>query len=329
VTTNPVLYATHAGSEPLPVIDITHPAFRIVLTEAEIERLTDEYVAETQQRPPLSPEAQDAIRRSRLGGAIVAASGTYLTGIATYLLKLGPVHFGEGAHPVDRRIAASYPVQLVRLRLQDMAELLADGIARVPSSAARPLHFINIAGGPAADSWNALIQLRAAAPHLLADRDIAISVLDRDEGGPAFGARALDALCLPPGPLHGLARPPLRHVAYDWSRAGTDLAPILADLRAQEALCAISSEGGLFEYGADEEIIANLTALRAGTPADALIVGSVTRNSEASRAVHPPGGPATRPRFIEEFRALAQAAGWVIDDLRTRPFAYSVRLVKA
>lgn len=335
MSTKSLIYAPAPDSEPLPVIDITHPAFRIDLDDEEIARLTEAFVEEQRQRPPLSDAAIAALRRSRLGAGIMAASGTFLTSLATYLLKLGPVHFGETANPIDQRIAASFPVRLVRLRLQDMAELLAEGI-RDRAGHPRPLRFLNIAGGPAADSWNALIQLRASHPDRLATiRDIAIIVLDLDPSGPAFGARALDALSVSPGPLQGLDAA-LRHLPYEWSHAERDLPPILDDLglRAQDALCAISSEGGLFEYGSDAEIVANLTALRAGTPADALIVGSVTRRGEASQATNRTQtsngttGPATRPRSLDEFRALADAGGWSIDAVRMRPFSFNLRLVK-
>src|SRR5689334_22786476 len=161
MSTKSLIYAPAPDSESLPVIDITHPAFRIDLDDEEIARLTTAFVEEQRQRPPLSDAAIDAMRRSRLGAAIMASSGTYLASLATYLLKLGPVHFGETANPIDQRIVSSFPVRLVRLRLQDMAQLLAEGIADrlVAAGDTRPLRFLNIAGGPAADSWNALIQL--------------------------------------------------------------------------------------------------------------------------------------------------------------------------
>ena len=47
----------------------------------------------------------------------------------TYLLKLGPKMLGEAySTPVDRKIAATLPALGVRLRVQDMARLMADAL---------------------------------------------------------------------------------------------------------------------------------------------------------------------------------------------------------
>src|SRR5262249_55092524 len=138
-----------------------------------------------------------------------------------------------------------------------------------------PLHLVNIAGGPALDSINALIML-ARAPATLIHRPITIHVLDAQEDGPTFGARALLALAAPGAPLHGLDVQ-FQHQAYDWNQTAP-LARLLADLAACGAVIAASSEGGLFEYGTDDAIVANLTALaRAGVP---IVAGSVTSSSE-------------------------------------------------
>jgi hypothetical protein len=101
---------------------------------------------------------------------------------------------------------------------------------------------------------------------------------------------------------------------------------VLQKLGALDAACAISSEGGLFEYGSNEEIVANLAALDAGTASDAFIVGSVTRDCEVVRA----SGRivATRPRTIEAFRVLAECGGWQLNQVIERPFSYHVSLSK-
>jgi hypothetical protein len=332
--TMPICYAMSEASERLPVIDITHPAFAVEPSEAEIERMTREFIAENQQ-PRVVPEAiREALRQSRLGRDLIAASGSFLSGMATYLLKLGPDNLGEEAHPLDKRIAASLPAFMTRVRLQDVSRLLAEGVAHLssaetadPADRRRPLRFINIAGGPAADSWNALIHLRATQPDLLVDRNITIAVLDIDTHGPAFGARAIDALRAPDAPLHGLDLG-LRHVSYDWSRAADHLPAILDDLGAQDAACAISSEGGLFQYGSDADIIANLAALHAATPADAIVAGSVTRDDEAARLAQAASGVPTRPLSRQALQQLADTAGWSVAHVIERPFVYNVRLVK-
>ncbi len=332
-TLKPILYAMTDDGLRLPVIDVTHPAFFVEATEEAIREMTREFVREMQNRPELPPAAREAMKRSRLGGALMAASGSYLTGIETYMLKLGPDNLGAVADPIDRRIAASFPAYMTRFRLRDTARLLADGLARIASTGTRrPISLIDIAGGPAADSWNALIYLRAEHPDLLTSIPISILVLDIDRHGPAFASRALDAMRAPGAPLGGLDIA-FRHVPYDWSHAANHLPAILGhgglEVVAANAACAVCSEGGLFQYGSDADITSNLATLRAATPTDALVVGSVTRDDDAGRAAQAASGVATRPMSIVAFRQLASDAGWRVERIIERPFSYNLCLVKA
>jgi hypothetical protein len=270
---------------------------------------------------------QEALKRSMLGRALMSASGSFLPGMSTYLLKLGPGNLGADAEEIDLRIAASFPAYSVRIRLQDIALLIADGLtARMKEGPARPVCLANIAGGAAADSWNALICLNQLDSTLLANRSIAIAVLDLDASGPAFGRRALEALQAEKQPLHGLAID-FSARFYDWRETAT-LSAALAELNATRAACAISSEGGLFEYGSDEEIAANLAELHRGTALDAFVVGSVTRDCEAVRSTQTRSRIPTRPRSLDAFRLLAASAGWVVEQAMERTFSYHVRMVK-
>lgn len=329
----------HALSDehgPLPVIDITHPAFTVDEDPVTLAHQARAFVTESRLRGEIPPQVRLLLARSRLGRGLAAAAGSFLSGEHTYLLKLGPDNLGDGFQDIDRRIAASFPAVMTRVRLLDVARLLADGLAglgRLGQDDRRPLLFINIAGGPAADSWNALILLQAAqqaqpSEDLLRDRPIGIAVLDIDPRGPTFGARAVDALCQPDAPLYGLDLR-LRHVPYDWSKAAATLPPLLADLDAPASACAISSEGGLFQYGSDADIIANLEALRLATPPDAFVVGTVTSDDEPARVAQAASQVPTRPMPIDTFRELAATAGWSMSEVVERPFAYAVRLVKA
>ena len=87
----------------------------------------------------------------------------------------------------------------------------------------------------------------------------------------------------------------------------------LEDLHATDAARVISSEGGLFEYGSDAEIVVNLEKLHVGTAPDASIVGSVTRDGEPVRSSQTASRVAIRPRAIEAFRYLAKHAGWTVE----------------
>lgn len=323
-----VLFAAKNDGSILPIIDVTNPAFAVTVTEAQLAAMSHQFILESKQRQEMLPALRDALRRSLLGRGLMAASGSVLSGISTYLLKLGPDNLGADAHPIDRQIAGSFPALTARIRLQDMARLAADALAScLAVEPHRPVRLINIAGGPAADSWNALIHLHREYSSLLTRREVVIAALDVDDEGPAFGARALAALGAPGAPLDGLEIG-FRYISYDWAEAHR-LREALDDLHATSAACAISSEGGLFEYGSDTEIIANLEALHVGTAPDASVVGSVTRDCELVRSSQTANGMAARPRTIEAFRDLAERAGWILKRVIERPFSYNVHLVKS
>lgn len=322
------------GELELPIIDVTHPAFALALTDDEIAAHVARALAEQQPFGKLPGPLRRALlwlflRKSILGRGIGRSAGSFLSGLSTYLLKLGPDNLGGAyATPIDRRIAASAQALSVRLRLQDMATLLAEALApRLGAEAGRPLRLVNIAGGPAMDSLNALLLLRRDHPEALVGRRIEIDVLDRDGDGPTFGARALAALTAAGGPLAGLDAK-LSPVRSNWSDTGP-LRELLRELRAEGAVAAGSSEGGLFEYGSDGEIGANLACLRDEAPGDFVIVGSVTRDDETSRRLRRGSTHAIRPRGLELFRALAAQSGWQIARAVARPLSDQVVLARA
>ena len=72
----------------------------------------------------------------------------------------------------------------------------------------------------------------------------------------------------------------------------------------------------------------NLETLHEGTAPDAILVGSVTRDGEAMRALQSADRVATRPRTLEAFRSLAEQAAWSVQHVIERPFSYNLRLVK-
>jgi hypothetical protein len=326
-----VLYVKAPDGSELPVIDVTNPAFALPYSEAQMKKRVALFELGERLRAKIPQPIQRALlglaaRRSRLARAVYHASEGVIDGMTLYVGKLGPRMLGSG-YPtaIDRRLAAAAPSWLARVRLEDMVRLLAEGLAPVLAAhPGRPLHFFNIAGGPAADSWNAVLVLRSETIELLRGRVITIHVLDLDEAGPTFGARAVGALRGDDGPLHEFDVR-FERVAYDWQNADR-LQSLLDASGAAEAVVAVSSEGGLFEYGRDDDIVANLEAIHRGAPAECIVVGSVTRAA----------GPAgflreftVRPRTLTAFRDLAARAGWSIARVIERPLAYDVRLSRA
>jgi hypothetical protein len=84
-----------------------------------------------------------------------------------------------------------------------------------------------------------------------------------------------------------------------------------------------SSEGGLFEYGSDDEIESNLRVLRA-FPQLVAVVGSVTRSDQPVQQLRKATTPKTRPRGLPVFAALTSRAGWKIQRATERPFSDQV-----
>jgi hypothetical protein len=326
-----VCYAVTRDGLELPVVDVTHPAFVLTVSDETLAELTRVFVRDEERRAKMPAFLQEllfwlVLRGSVLGRGILAADGTFVTGMNTYLMKLGPDNLGAGyAGNIDRRIAAALPPLSVRLRLQDVARLLADGLApALGSRPGRPLRLLNIAGGPAADSLNALILIRKEHPEWLAGRSVRIEVLDGDDEGPEFGARALATLLSEGASLHG-AEIGLEHVPYDWKDVEA-LRKRLDGADTGDTIIAASSEGGLFEYGSDDEIVANLAVLRGATPADSIMVGSVTRGEGPAQQVKASTRVATRPRTLEAFTALVHRSGWTVARALKAPFSYNVSL---
>jgi hypothetical protein len=325
-----VFYAVSDEGIELPVIDITHPAFDCTVSPTQLDAL----ITAMQQSDKIPFAAlQAAATKSMLLRGIVESAGTFTTGMMTYLNKLSPDNLGEGyAGPLDKQWAASLTPLTFRWRMKDVARLLADDLgAALAARPGRPLHLVNIAGGPAADSLNALILVQKEHPERLAGRAVSIHVLDIDPDGPSFGARCLAALQAPGAPLHGVTAS-LSYCAYDWNEPAT-LRNLLCGFE-KDALVMASSEGGLFEYAADEVIVANLEALRAGTPPDAAVVGPVVRDAATldprlKNTELAPNRPAVRYIGLAAFAGLAARAGWSIERSLDGPMHQVVNLRKA
>jgi hypothetical protein len=301
----------------LPVIDLTDPRFAVPDDPAAARALHDAFVADERSRrfiPQFIMRVllRSAARRSRLVHAVFAPQSGFLDGISTYVMKLGPDNLMPPFDsPMDRRVASSPHVGLLRLRMQQVARLLAEGLVEhLRADADAPLELVNIGGGPALDSLNALILLARDHPDLLARR-ITVHVLDSDPEGAFFGGNALKALSAQGLPLNGRGIA-WRLAPYDWN-ATAPLAELVGTLTSAGAIVAASSEGALFEYGSDDAIVANLTTLRADGSGVRLVAGSVTRPDEVRRRMIAQTGFHLVPRGLAGFSPLAARAGFAIE----------------
>jgi hypothetical protein len=325
LTTGNLVYAATRDGGLLPVIDVTNPRFAVADDPSSLNRLLEASAKEEQSRRwvprfIMRMMMRSLVRKSLIAKALFSSGSDFLPGLSTYVMKLGPDNLPppyDGA--TDRRFAASAHLTLLRLRTQQTARLIVDGLVKDLTDNGAPLHLINIAGGPAVDSLNAVILLRRDRPDLLR-RKIDIDVFDLDDEGPIFGANALTALAAAGRPLAGLDMA-FVHRRYDWNDPAA-LASHLAELSQAGAVTAASSEGGLFEYGEDDAIVANLKALHAGGVR--LIAGSVTNDDEARRRMVREGGFKLKPRGVSGFRPLAARGGFNIT--RTEPGHFSTQV---
>jgi hypothetical protein len=316
-----VAYALHPSGLELPVIDVTHPAFAVNPTDEELAAMTAKFARDEARRAwvpkaVLRATMRVALSRSRIGRGLLAATGGFLDGTSTYLLKVGPDLLGDGyANKLDRTIAGSLPGLSMRMRVRNVAGLLARTVAT--ASRAGPLHLVDIAGGPASDALNALIVLRRDHPDAVA-RPIRIHVFDQDAEGPAFAANCLAALRGPGMKLEGLDVE-LEHVRYDWTKPEI-LRDALAGMPA-DAVIAGSSEGGLLEYAHEDVIAANLAVLR---PRACGFAGSVTRSDGLRPLMTVSDHAAVRPRTWAAFEGAL--VGWTVAERIDTPLSFDVAL---
>ncbi len=296
-----VCYARTDQGRELPVLDITHPAFAV---EAVRER---------------RPDVEEAIvREARLFAGLRDGDRPprvtrVASGLRTYRAKLGEEGLGWARWLTPLRSADAFLGEAIRSRAQAVARLLAAAmVAPLARRAGTPLHLVNIAGGAASDSLNALIVLARDRPFQVMGRDVRIHVLDVDPAGPHFAARALAALRAPGAPLQRVDAE-LEHVPYDWS-APAALGPLLQRWRADDAIVVGSSEGGLLEYCPDATVLEHLRLLREGAPPDFALAATAWRGDEVGRAASALRGrdQPVRPHTRESLGALAAQAGWTV-----------------
>ena len=310
-----VCYALTAQNLKIPVIDVSHPAFAVADDPETIASLrqTSTDMSRRGARLPrflVRYMMRAGAKRSRLVRAMFEPTAdSVLPGMSTYLIKLGPDNLVPPFDTATDRRFAAYPAILgIRIRLQQTARLLAQALeAELPERAGMPLCLLNIGGGSAIDSLNALILLRRAAPPLL-QRKVIVHILDPDSNGPLFAGRALAALSAPEAPLAGL-NAQVVHTSYDWNNA-VPLQQLVRNLTAEGWLLAASSEGALFEYGSDAAVVANLTALHDAGNGARIVAGSVTRGDEMTRQGLRYAPFKLIPRGAQVFATLIKGSGF-------------------
>ena len=95
-----------------------------------------------------------------------------------------------------------------------------------------------------------------------------------ENAAPVFAGRSLDALKSPGAPLHGL-KASQHYVPFDW-REAKRLGDLLRGMELDRRIVVVMAEGGLFDYGTDDEISFNLKILHTFTPEEMVMAATFT-----------------------------------------------------
>lgn len=304
-----ILYAVFEDEIQLPVLDITHPLFNESIDEQayHLNCLKSARSIESLKKMP-----------SFIQNIFVKMSNvddSYLSGMRTLLYKLGPgLSKGIKLGFRDKWAVKQTSFMGLRIRLRDLcrhqSEILLSQLKQFPE---RGLCFFNIAGA-ATDSINTLILIQESDPELLKGRKIEINILDIDTYGPNFAKRCMDVLKQQGERFYGLDIT-LNTIHYNWSQPDSLLTMSL-EHSGWIQLC--SSEGGLFEYGSDSDIIENLNRFFENSPADARVTGSLIFD----RAHVNPGylgftefiGVQIRYLGLEGLQKILNQTSWVLEE---------------
>ena len=278
-------YAITTNGIELAVLDITHPLFISSIDEtklkeilSKVEKTADKNAEKFNNMPAFMKSFFS--KRSFVMSELLQESNAneYLTGISTLMLKLGPNLIGKGKKRFFDRISSRGIGGIVlRMRVRDISKIQAEAlIPLLTESHDRNLCFINIAGGAASDSINALFLIQQMNPSLLRNRKIEINVLDIDRFGPAFADRCITALKAPGGRFYNMDVS-FNHIHYDWNNT-QKIKELLSERNEWLQIC--SSEGGLFEYCSDEVIFQNLKTIHENSASDIIIAGSLMHDIE-------------------------------------------------
>ena len=318
-----ISYAYTLDGVELPVLDVTHPLFISSIDELKLQKMISEIGNEAAERAkkfynlPAFFKKYLAKRSYIMAGFMEMDSGnTYVSGLSTMMMKLGPGLIGKGRKKfLDRLGSKASGSMIVRMRARDMATLLAESvISSIKRNPGKDLCMFNIGGGTATDSINSLIIVHRTEPLLLRNIKIEINILDIDDFGPWFASQSAQALTSEGGVLNGIELE-CRYYKYDWK--DTALLSTLVKEK-KECIQAYSSEGGLFEYGEEKHILDNLRSISENNQKETFITGSVLKDPLTIDPIIMATLSMTSitPKLygIEVLSKLASESGWKVEN---------------
>jgi hypothetical protein len=329
-------YALTDNGIELPVLDITHPQFLSSIDESRLDEVSrasmQKMLAVGQMSDAQKRTYYEQLLRSYIFGPLFVREpgDSFVSGMSTYVYKLGPNLIGGGPdRAFDRSASMDIGGVAIRMRIRDLCRLQAGAVMpQLESSPQTDLVFLNIAGGAASDSINTLILVLNKDPALLRNRRTEINVLDIETLGPHFALGCMEALQAQGHPFHGLDIA-FHHISHDWQDAD-GLIPLLAD--KEDCIVTCASEGGLFEYGRDEEIERNLDVLYDYAPDGMRIAGTVVHEPTRVHPTVPAMAKAANAglRFlgVSGLAAIVEKTGWRLESVQAENPIYAVFTLK-
>jgi hypothetical protein len=273
-------YAYTGNGVELPVLDITHPLFNSSIDEVKLKKMLLEAGKNAEKTAEKFNNMPAFLKKFLANHSFTMSEllqnkgdNTFLSGVSTLMLKLGPGLIGKGKKRFLERLASRGIGGIVlRMRVRDISICQSKALTQIlRNSPGKNLCMINIAGGAASDSINTLFLIQKENPDLLKNRKIELDLLDLDTFGPAFAENCITELKANGGRFNGLDIS-FRYIQYDWNDPEI-LESVLKEKK--DWIISCSSEGGLFEYCSDEVIEKNLGALLNSSNPDLLITGSL------------------------------------------------------
>jgi hypothetical protein len=314
---------TYTGIE-LPVLDITHPLFISTIDEDAFKSLSLKAAQKAEQIKKLP------FFIKKIMAKLSKMENTYMSGMTTLIMKLG--------HNLIKGVRVGFWIKFgskkinaiaLRMRLRDIckyqAEILIPQLKKTPQ---KSLCFINIAGGAASDTINTLILIQKNEPLLLKERKIEINILDIDTYGPYFAKQCIEVLKESNSYFNGLDIS-FRHIQNNWTNT-QKLSDLLTERKEWIQLC--TSEGGLFEYGSDKEIIENLNTAYDNSADDMQIAGTLLFDETNINPYIFEGmkimGVSSRLIGIDGLKSILKNTNWIIDHIKNDGTIYFIFTLK-
>src|SRR5690606_29333137 len=130
----------------LPVLDITNPLFVSSIDETALDKSAKEALTQAQSMKKNSMAKLFANRTLALGKFRPNdKNASYVSGMSTLMMKLGPGLIGGGLNRfVDRKLAGGFTAMTVRMRLRDICRVQTEAlIPKLQDNPKKNLCFIN------------------------------------------------------------------------------------------------------------------------------------------------------------------------------------------